>query len=1021
MIRHLPINNIAIIMVSYQTKTNSMTSYIQIHLFRISSLIQLHKIVSAVFSIILFCGLTMTTLNAYSLSAPILDAQNDDLMVINTLSTNIFDNDLSEVHSLSLEYIIIDEMLIEPTDGVVEHIFDFGLLQIRSNGDTTITKTDEEFYGIIGPITYSATNGTVSGTANINIDFRISPRLAPDTITAPYGGFVEGNIFSNDSSQPETSLQFTHFYDSQTQIHLNTVEYPNTLDLGFATFTVQQNGDFRLTAAEGQTGSTSRYRYSASDGFLSTFAILYISVEQQITTLNNDEYYSLSSNNIFENVFSNDILSDVITLDSVMLYSRVIEFDEVIETEGGSFQIDAEGNLSFVIAPGYHGVIDGFQYFATFNDIQYSASISFFIGRYNNSAPVVNSERVTVDSGSTTIIELLDNDYDPDDIDYIYVSGLRIGDQEYEFGELNLNDEIRPLCAGCDALIGIQADTQWGSFQLNRSGTFIFVANTSFVGHLPDISYTVTDDMASTSGIIQIQILGESDDTQSIVEAHDDEITISPVMLYESYVYIANGLLTNDINLSDTNITITSIMYNEEIISTYGGSAIFWINEYALISITSHGVITLQSELELEQTIEFEYTISNGTHSDRATAQLILRPRQMNDGINTYTNDSFVINQGSSVNSNIFDNDTLNSPYTDTVIAVGHVINIEESEDFEASNYFEFFYEHRDGSYTYHNDEGVYEISYNGVFKFTPHPDFVGVTRPLYILTSEMYTFNILPLIFENIEYFDWFDYLHLFTTIQVTVNPVSNQNNTPTTTPQTPVPPQNPTTSSNNPTQDSDSDGIRDSIENAGPNNGDGNNDGIKDSLQANVATVLTPNGYVTIQVRGDLAGCNIINNAKAVDPTQLPPSGITLPNGLVSFSSPCAGTLEVTQFWHGANPNTTYELTKYGPTIPGNMSTVAFYPFNARFSLTSINGNNVVTVNYTLRDGQLGDDTGVDGTIVDPVGLSIAGSHTRRLVATGGSSNQHSVYLFSLLSLLGYVIYSTMFISGYQKKITN
>ena len=82
--------------------------------------------------------------------------------------------------------------------------------------------------------------------------------------------------------------------------------------------------------------------------------------------------------------------------------------------------------------------------------------------------------------------------------------------------------------------------------------------------------------------------------------------------------------------------------------------------------------------------------------------------------------------------------------------------------------------------------------------------------------------------------------------------------------------------------------------------------------------------------------------------------------PYGLVAFTINCA-TADVTITFPGDVSGMTYR--KYGPTTPGDTSTTQWYTFTN----VTISGN---TVTLHLQDGQLGDDTAVDGVIVDAGG---------------------------------------------------
>ena len=64
-----------------------------------------------------------------------------------------------------------------------------------------------------------------------------------------------------------------------------------------------------------------------------------------------------------------------------------------------------------------------------------------------------------------------------------------------------------------------------------------------------------------------------------------------------------------------------------------------------------------------------------------------------------------------------------------------------------------------------------------------------------------------------------------------------------------------------------------------------------------------------------------------------------------------------------------------KYGPVTPGDPNSADWYTFsNVAFELETIGGQTVVKASLTLTDGVLGDDTGVDGRIVDAGGIARA-----------------------------------------------
>jgi len=165
----------------------------------------------------------------------------------------------------------------------------------------------------------------------------------------------------------------------------------------------------------------------------------------------------------------------------------------------------------------------------------------------------------------------------------------------------------------------------------------------------------------------------------------------------------------------------------------------------------------------------------------------------------------------------------------------------------------------------------------------------------------------------------------------------------------------------------DDDGDGVSDVIEDAAPNGGDGNNDTFADSVQWGVASLPAAAGgsYLTVEVFGNCGNLRSVAAAtEAAQPAQ--DTFFDYPQGLVSFRLPCAsGTVRI--LYHGlAAIPAGWVYRKYGPTTPGSPGTAAWYTLPGAF----FGSTTVATATFTLTDGSLGDDTGVDGEIVDQGG---------------------------------------------------
>jgi hypothetical protein len=170
--------------------------------------------------------------------------------------------------------------------------------------------------------------------------------------------------------------------------------------------------------------------------------------------------------------------------------------------------------------------------------------------------------------------------------------------------------------------------------------------------------------------------------------------------------------------------------------------------------------------------------------------------------------------------------------------------------------------------------------------------------------------------------------------------------------------------------------DGISDAEEDGAPNGGGGNGDGILDSLQSNVGSIpsATGTGYLTVEV---ISGCRHLEKIRTyTEAAQGNDNDYDYPYGLVGFELPCSSaTIRV--YFHGESDLSGYTYRKYGP-IPPNFNNPQWYTLpGVTFGTVDIGGQTVAYAEFTLTDGQLGDDTGVDGVIYDPGGPGISMPH--------------------------------------------
>ncbi|NJO15776.1 MAG: tandem-95 repeat protein [Thioploca sp.] len=169
---------------------------------------------------------------------------------------------------------------------------------------------------------------------------------------------------------------------------------------------------------------------------------------------------------------------------------------------------------------------------------------------------------------------------------------------------------------------------------------------------------------------------------------------------------------------------------------------------------------------------------------------------------------------------------------------------------------------------------------------------------------------------------------------------------------------------------RDGDEDGIASEIEDGAPNNGDGNNDGIPDSQQNNVVSLLTPEGkYITIEERN---GCTI--NGVKINQDSLPKDGTYYSPALIDYLLSSCPEADIKVYYHDVSDLGDQPLRQYAATTPGDPNTMQWQDqANVTRGTVLIDGKPVVFETFKLKDGELGDNTGVDGQILHTSGRVI------------------------------------------------
>jgi hypothetical protein len=218
----------------------------------------------------------------------------------------------------------------------------------------------------------------------------------------------------------------------------------------------------------------------------------------------------------------------------------------------------------------------------------------------------------------------------------------------------------------------------------------------------------------------------------------------------------------------------------------------------------------------------------------------------------------------------------------------------------------------------------------------------------------------------------------------------------------------------------DIDSDGVTNAIEDTGPNNGDADGSGVKDSLEPLVTTLPSVDStkYVSVKLTSPQgSNCTKVSIAKIQRSTDLvlADSLNTYPYGLLNFEAQC-DQVDVTIDWY-VNTASDIKYRKLVYSTPGTTSTAQYIDYLNTVTKFTKYGITGYRSQFTLKDGLVGDLTGVDGKIVDPSGIAVTTTAivAPDLVRTGSNgvaaaTIMISTFLILALSYFG-ITHSSMF----------
>lgn len=468
-------------------------------------------------------GSASSTLNLNVTPLPPVASPDSQTIAENSVAHgNVLANDV-DINGLNLQVSQFSVAGQTYAAGATASLAGVGDLVINADGSYSFTPVTN-YYGPVPVAAYTVADGldTASSTLSINVS-PFPPIAYPDSQSVQENGVAQGNVLNNDVDLNGKPLAVTEF-----NINGNLYAAGETANIaGVGSLTLNGDGSYSFTPAHNYYGPVPTVSYSVSDGLGTSTSTLSLSIEPLPPVAQPDSATVEENGSVTGDLLAND--SDIngrplhVTEFQVQGVSHAA--GETVTLAGiGDLTVNADGSYSFTPAANYYGSVPDVGY--TISDGLGSASSSLHIDvtpvgpQANNDLGVVINEPI---SGN-----VLDNDVEING-QTMTVTSFKIGDAAYAAGSTAHIDGV-------------------GDLVLNSDGAYTFTPVLHYVGMIPEVSYTMSDGLGSSSAVLTL-----------VNMALPDEIFLVPdsnTVVENSSV--AGNVLTNDF-VSDTySLTVVS-------------------------------------------------------------------------------------------------------------------------------------------------------------------------------------------------------------------------------------------------------------------------------------------------------------------------------------------------------------------------------------------------------------------------------------------------------------------------------
>ncbi len=472
--------------------------------------------------------------------------------------------------------------------------------------------------------------------------------LAKAVITVPM--FSVNSVFANDDANIGLQGQTVVVTDLKLGILGNDVledalkqfvfDGNNILEGGKAitypgkgVLTVNRNGTYTFVPEPNFVGTLVTPYEICIDGDCDK-ATLYITILDEKVNAKDDVNQTPKGKAVTANVLTNDKGSVIevtkITIGNTDYNVNAGTTGEVQISGVGSITVKSDGTYTFIPLADFTGDVPTISY--TIKDRYENKDIANLNITVipeldkNNDPPIANNDVAETEQNKDITIEVMNNDYDPDQNKELSVTKIEFDDDED--GVIDRVVDV-PTDGSSITRNVIKNGQIIGTIEINNKGVAVFNPESDFTGEVPHIKYTIDDAHGGkdTADII-ITVHPVSSNTNNNVYANDDIGTCRSHL--ES---IRLNALENDFDPEGDDIEITSVwLYNNlgnlekiALSSSISNKTLYDVNGQMIgtISIDSDGNVHFQGNEDFVGTIAIPYTIKDVKNKE-ASATIFL-------------------------------------------------------------------------------------------------------------------------------------------------------------------------------------------------------------------------------------------------------------------------------------------------------------------------------------------------------------------------------------------------------------